>query len=59
MKTIQEAGPTEVAAIKRRTIRTLAMGEIAEADCDFINKHLDAVLARLETISTTSKEGDR
>ena len=55
MKTIQEAGQSEVAAIKRRTIRTLAMGEISEVDCDFINKHLDAITARLERI----KEGDR
>jgi len=57
MKTIQEAGPTEVAAIKRRTIRTLAMGGIKQEDCDFINKHLDAVLSRLENISIGSKEG--
>jgi hypothetical protein len=57
MKTIQEAGPSEVAAIKRRTIRTLAMGEISEKDCDFINNHLDAITSRLETIS--NKEGDK
>lgn len=57
MKTIQEAGPKEVAAIKRRTIRTLAMGEIDQKSCDIINTHLDAVLKRLQTI-TPVKEGD-
>jgi hypothetical protein len=56
MKTIQEAGPTEVAAIKRRTIRTLAMGAIEEKDCDFITNHLDAVVARLELINTNKEE---
>lgn len=55
MKTIQEAGPGEIAAIKRRTIRTLAMGKITEEQCTFINKHLDAVNSVLESIN---KEGD-
>jgi hypothetical protein len=55
MKTIQEAGPGEIAAIKRRTIRTLAMGEITEEQCTFINKHLDAINGVLESIN---KEGD-
>lgn len=54
MKTIQEAGPTEVAALKRRTIRTLAMGKIDESQCQFINKHLDAISGVLESIN---KEG--
>jgi len=55
MKTIQEAGPSEVAALKRRTIRTLAMGKIDEQQCQFINKHLDAINSVLESIN---KEGD-
>jgi hypothetical protein len=50
MKTIQEAGPTEIAAIKRRTIRTLAMGKIDDQQCAFINKHLDAVSGLLESM---------
>ena len=48
MKTIQEAGPAEIAALKRRTIRTLAMGKITDQECTFINKHLDAVSTLLE-----------
>ena len=51
MKTIQEAGPAELAAVKRRTIRTLAMGGITEAQCTFINKHLDAALTAIEAIN--------
>jgi hypothetical protein len=55
MKTIQEAGPGEIAAIKRRTIRTLAMGEITDEQSAFITKHLDAINGMLESIN---KEGD-
>jgi hypothetical protein len=55
MKTIQEAGPGEIAAIKRRTIRTLANGEITDEQCSFITKHLDAINGMLESIN---KEGD-
>lgn len=51
MKTIQEAGPSEVAALKRRTIRTLATGEITDNQCAFINKHLDAIAGMLETLN--------
>lgn len=53
MKSIQEAGPTEVAALKRRTIRTLAVGGITDEQCSFITKHLDAVSGVLETINNT------
>ena len=56
MKSIQEAGPKEVAAIKRRTIRTLATGQITEAQSAFITKHLDAINGMLEAIN---KEGDQ
>lgn len=55
MKTIQEAGPAEIAALKKRTIRTLAMGKIDEGQCAFITKHLDAVNSVLEGIN---KGGD-
>lgn len=55
MKTIQEAGPDQIASLKSRTIRTLAMGKIDEGQCTFINKHLDAISGILESIN---KEGD-
>ena len=47
MKSILEAAPAEIGAIKKRTIRSLAMGQIEEKDCDFINNHLDAFLKRV------------
>ncbi|UAJ16138.1 hypothetical protein SEA_RIKSENGUPTA_47 [Microbacterium phage RikSengupta] len=51
MKSIQEAGPGEIAAVKRRTIRTLAVGGITDEQCTFINKHLDAVSDMLENLN--------
>lgn len=54
MKTIQEAGPTEVAALKKRTIRTLAMGKIEPEQSAFITKHLDAIAGMLENIKEES-----
>lgn len=57
MKSIQEAGPGEVAAVKRRTIRTLAVGGITEEQCASITKHLDAVTDLLESMSNTDQEG--
>jgi hypothetical protein len=56
MKSILEAAPAELGAIKKRTIRSLAMGQIGEKDCDFINQHIDAILRRVEQI-TEGKEG--
>ena len=51
MKSILEAAPAEIGAIKKRTIRSLAMGQINEKDCDFINDHLDAILKRVNEIN--------
>lgn len=50
MKSILEAAPAELGATKKRTIRSLAMGQISQADCDFITTHIDAILARVEEI---------
>jgi hypothetical protein len=51
MKSILEAAPAEIGAIKKRTIRSLAMGQIEEKDCDFINNHLDAILKRVNELN--------
>lgn len=51
MKSILEAAPVELAAVKKRTIRSLAMGQIEEGDCDFITNHIDAILKRVELIN--------
>jgi hypothetical protein len=56
MKSILEAAPVELAAIKKRTIRSLAMGQIEDKDCDFINTHIDAILRRVAELNER-KEG--
>jgi len=56
MKSILTAAPVEVGAIKRRTIRSLAMGDITQGDCDYIIKQLDNVTQRVELIN--KKRGD-
>ena len=58
MRTIQDAGPGEVEAVKRRAIKTLAMGEIERSDCDFITNHLDAVIKRLDIINKQRGSND-
>lgn len=55
MKSILEAAPVELGAVKKRTIRSLAMGEIEQKDCDFINAHIDAILKRVSELN--EKEG--
>lgn len=47
MKSILEAAPGELGAIKKRTIRSLAMGQIDEKDCDYITDRIDAILKRV------------
>lgn len=50
MKTILEAAPSEVGALKRRTIRSLAVEAIEPGDCDYITKRLDEIISRVELI---------
>lgn len=56
MKSILEAAPTELAAIKKRTIRSLAMGQIEQGDCDFITTRIDAIVKRVEVIKQEREE---
>lgn len=51
MYSILKTAETELGAIKKRTIRSLAMGQINEKDCDFINNHLDAILKRVNELN--------
>lgn len=50
MKSILEAAPAEVSALKRRTIRSLAVESIGQTDCDYITKRLDEILIRVQAI---------
>ena len=56
MKTILEAASTEVSALKKRTIRSLAVEAIEQGDCDYIIKRLDEVLSRVDLIKIKKKE---
>jgi len=50
MKSILEAAPGELAAVKKRTIRSLAMGDIGQEDCNYITSRLDEILERVDSI---------
>ena len=56
MKSILEAAPVQLEAVKKRTIHSLARGQINERDCDFINTHIDAILKRVAELNK-EKEG--
>jgi hypothetical protein len=58
MKSILEAAYTEIGAVKKRTIRSLAMGDIAQADCDYITKRLEEVISRVELINQNKRRED-
>lgn len=51
MKSILEAAPAELGAVKKRTIRSLAMGQISPEDCEYINQNIDAILKRVADIN--------
>jgi hypothetical protein len=48
MKKYKEAAPVEVSALKRRTIRSLAMGQITDSSCQYITLRLDEIAAHIE-----------
>jgi hypothetical protein len=47
MRRLKDAGVEEVMGLRRRTLRSAAMGRIGQADCQFIVKRLDEVHARI------------
>jgi hypothetical protein len=56
VKPFKDAAPPEVAALKRRTIRSLAMGQIPDASCTFITIRLDEIAAHIVEISNNEEE---
>lgn len=46
-KSLKEAGPTEVGAVKKRTLRQLAMGKINKDDADYIVELCDSISERI------------
>lgn len=47
MKSLGTRGMDELHALKRRVVRSYAMGRIGKADHDFIVKRLDEIEARI------------
>ena len=56
MKGITQAGPTEIAAVKRRAIRDLAMERISQEDCDYLTEHCDLIAVRMEQMHETERK---
>lgn len=57
MLKLKEAAPAEIDAIRRRAIRSYAVGNISESDCSAVTKalgDLDALIANIKEI----KKGD-
>lgn len=56
MKSILEAAPAEVSALKKRTIRSLATGDINQEQCTYITKRLDEVLGYVVALGQDKRE---
>lgn len=56
MKSVKEAVPQETEAIRRRVLRSLAMGKILREDCDAITTKLDEIEARVATMPERGNE---
>jgi len=54
MKSMKQAAPGEVSALRRRTLRSQAMGRVSKQDAEFIVKRLDEVEARVVTMTEDS-----
>jgi len=50
MKTMAEAAPAELEAVRRRAIRALAMRQISPGDCSYITTRLDEILDRVQNL---------
>jgi hypothetical protein len=48
MKSMKEEGAEEIRRLRKRTIRSLAMGRIKEADCRFITDRCDQIESRIQ-----------
>jgi Asp-tRNA(Asn)/Glu-tRNA(Gln) amidotransferase C subunit len=58
MKKLEEAAPTEVFALRRRTIRALANDEITDDECATITAHLGAILDVVQEIKERRTDGN-
>jgi hypothetical protein len=57
MITLKEAAPAELAAVRRRAIRSYAMGDIDEASCAQVTTKIDELTQLIAEIP--GKKGDQ
>lgn len=57
MRTLKDAGRDEVARLRRRTRRALAMERILPADAEYITERLDEIDARIVSMQEFNEYG--
>jgi hypothetical protein len=57
MRSLKDAGMAEVAALRRRTRRLLAMERVFPVDAEFIIDHLDQIEARIVSMQEFNEYG--
>ena len=58
MRTLKDVGREEVARLRRRTRRALAMERILPADAEYITTRLDEVDARIVSMQEFNEYGE-
>lgn len=57
MRPLKDVGVSEVAALRRRVRRLLAMGRVFPADANYIVSRLDEIEARIVSMTETDENG--
>lgn len=58
MRGLKDVGIGELAKVKRRTLRLLALGRILPADAVYITKRIDEVEARIVQMREFNERGE-
>jgi hypothetical protein len=58
MRALKDAGLAEVAALRRRTRRLLALERVLPADAAYIVERLDEIEARIVSMMETNEHGE-
>jgi hypothetical protein len=58
MRALKDVGLVEVAALRRRVRRLLAMGRVLPADATYIVERLDQIEARIVTMHEANEYGE-
>lgn len=57
MKTLKEAAPGEIDAVRKRALRSFAMGRIGKLDCDAVVSKCDELDTLVQGIDEHDPEG--